>query len=130
MALKTRTFTDIDMAFAALPVSGDVSVKIDEMAIKQSIRNLILTNNYERPFHPEIGSQINSLLFENYTPLTVTVLQETITNTINNHEPRVKLLQVKVIGNPDEHEIDVQIAFSILNTVQPIFLTITLKRTR
>lgn len=130
MALNTRTFTDIDIAFAAFPVSGDIATKIDEAAIKQAIRNLILTNNYERPFHPEIGSQVNSLLFELYTPMTATVLEQTIRNTINNHEPRVQLLQVKVIGKPDENEVDIQIYFTILNTVQPIRLDLALKRTR
>ena len=130
MALNTRTFVDIDMAFSALPVSGDIASKIDEAAIKQAIRNLILTNNYERPFHPEIGSQVNSLLFDLYTPMTATVLEQTIRNTITNHEPRVKLLQVKVVGKPDENEVGVEIYFSVLNTVQPIRLDLALKRTR
>lgn len=130
MPLNTRTFVDIDIAFSAFPVSGDIATKIDEAAIKQAVRNLILTNNYERPFHPEIGSQVNSLLFELYTPMTVTVLEQAIRNTINNHEPRVKLLQVKVNGKPDENEVNVEIYFTILNTVQPIRLDLALKRTR
>ena len=130
MATNTRTFTDIDMAFAALPVSGDIATKIDEAAIKQALRNLVLTKNFERPFHPEIGSQVLGLLFENYTPLTRQVLEQSITNVILNFEPRVKLLQVKVTGRPDENGVDVQIMFNILNTVKPIQLDISLKRTR
>lgn len=118
------------MTFAALPVSGDVSLKTDEYAIKQAIKNLILTNNYEKPFHPEIGSQVHSLLFNLYTPMTQTLLEQTIRNTINNYEPRARLLDVKVIGYPDDNGVDIQIFFAILNTVQPIRLDLTLKRTR
>lgn len=130
MPRNTRTFTDIDMSFSALPVSGDVSVKYDEYAIKQAVKNLILTNNYERPFHPEIGSQIQSLLFSLYNPMTQTLLEQTIRNTIINYEPRVKLQDVRVIGTPDENSVDISIFFTILNTIQPIKLDITLRRTR
>jgi len=130
MPTSTRTFTDIDNAFSALPVSGDIATKTDEAAIKQALRNLILTRPYERPFHPEIGSPVTALLFENYTPLTKQLIEQTITNTINNFEPRVRLLGVVVEGHPDENGVDVSIYFTILNTVQPIRLDISLKRTR
>jgi hypothetical protein len=71
MARNTRTFTDLDLNFLAHPVTKDVTAKTDEQAVKASIRNLILTSNYEKPFHPEIGSPIKSLLFEPATPLTL-----------------------------------------------------------
>lgn len=130
MPTATRTFIDIDNAFSALPVSGDIATKTDEAAIKQALRNLILTRPYERPFHPEIGSPVTALLFENYTPLTKQLIEQTITNTINNFEPRARLLGVVVEGHPDENGVDVSIYFTILNTVQPIRLDISLKRTR
>jgi len=76
MAKNTRTFSDIDMAFLANPVSKDIYKKYDENAIKQSIKNLIMTKNFERPFRSDIGSQISSLLFEPITP----VLRATIKN--------------------------------------------------
>ena len=71
MARNTRTFTDLDLNFFAHPVTKDVTTKIDEQAIKSSVRNLILTSNYEKPFHPEIGSPLKSLLFEPATPLKI-----------------------------------------------------------
>ncbi len=130
MPRNTRTFTDIDMSFDPLPVSGDVSVKYDENAIKQAVKNLVLTHAYERAFHPEINSQIRSLLFELATPMTQTLIEQAIINTITNYEPRVKLLNVQVDLDTDNNSVDVQIIFTILNTVQPIRLSLTLKRTR
>lgn len=130
MAKNTRTFTDLDLNFIANPVTGDVSVKYDVNAIKQSVKNLVMTQNYERPFHPEIGSQVYSLLFDQFSPITQIVLKEAITNTILNFEPRVVLESVDVVLNNDDQSADVTIIFSIINTQQPIVLDLTLRRTR
>lgn len=127
---NTRQFIDLDLNFIAHPVSGDISKKYDEYAIKQSVKNLILTNHYERPFHPEIGSQITGLLFEVWTPMLQSVLRQTIINTITNFEPRVQLIDVIVYPKPDENSIDVSITFKIVNTETPVTLDITLNRTR
>jgi phage baseplate assembly protein W len=127
---NTRQFIDLDLNFIAHPVSGDITRKYDEYAIKQSVKNLIFTNHYERPFHPEIGSQITGLLFENWTPMLQSVLRQTIINTITNFEPRVKLIDVIVYPKPDENSIDVSITFKIVNTETPVTLDITLNRTR
>ena len=70
---NTRQFTDFNLLFTSHPVTADVTLKNDEEAVKQSLRNLISTRNYERPFHPEIGCQIHALLFENFNPVTVQV---------------------------------------------------------
>lgn len=130
MAKNARTFTDLDLNFIANPVTGDVSVKYDVNAIKQSVKNLVMTQNYERPFHPEIGSQVYSLLFDQFSPITQIVLKEAITNTILNFEPRVVLESVDVVLNNDDQSADVTIIFSIINTQQPIVLDLTLRRTR
>ena len=130
MARNTRTFKDLDLNFIAHPVTGDVSMKYDEEAIKQSIKNLVLTNNYERPFHPEIGSQIRALLFENAGPMTSNLLRTTITNTIKNFEPRAELLDVAIRYEPDQNGVDVKITFRIINTATPVDLYLTLERTR
>lgn len=130
MAKNARTFTDLDLNFIANPVTGDVSVKYDVNAIKQSVKNLVMTQNYERPFHPEIGSQVYSLLFDQFSPITQIVLKEAITNTILNFEPRVVLESVNVVLNNDDQSADVTIIFSIINTQQPIVLDLTLRRTR
>lgn len=127
---NTRVFSDLDLNFIANPVTGDVSKKYDEYAIKQSVKNLILTNHYERPFHPEIGSQISALLFEPFNPLLDVMLQRAIVYTIENFEPRVKLLNVDIGLIPDNNAIQVSITFKIVNTEQPLTVDLTLQRTR
>ena len=130
MAKNTRTFSDIDMAFLANPVSKDIYKKYDENAIKQSIKNLILTKNFERPFRSDIGSQISSLLFEPITPVLRATIKKTITNTIISYEPRVNLLNVEVLLSPDNNGVYVTIVFSIVNTSTPISVDLFLERTR
>ena len=130
MAINSRTFSDIDLNFIANPATGDVSKKFDEYAIKQSVKNLVLTNHYEKPFHPEIGSQVHSLLFEPFSPLLQAMLERSIINTITNFEPRVQLINVEVSLNPDNNTMFCQITFRIVNTQRPITVDLTLKRTR
>jgi phage baseplate assembly protein W len=130
MAHNSRTFTDLDLNFLAHPVTKDVTIKTNEQAVKSSIRNLILTSNYERPFHPEIGSQINSLLFEPATPMLPIMLKKAIEFTIYNFEPRVSLTGVNVILSEDENSLDVNIEFVIINTSTPVGLALILYRTR
>jgi phage baseplate assembly protein W len=130
MAKNTRTFSDIDMGFFAHPVSRYVTKKYDENAIKQSIKNLILTKNYERPFRSNVGSQIKSLLFEPITPMLTAVMKRTIENTINTYEPRVNLLDISVLLSPDNNGIYVTVVFAIVNTSTPISVDLFLERTR
>lgn len=130
MSRNSRTFTDLDLNFIANPVSGDVSVKTDVNAIKQSVKNLVLTKNFEKPFHPEIGSQVNNLLFEPFTPLTKSMLEQAVKNTIINFEPRVVLQDVRVALSNDDQTAYITIVFTIVNTTQPISVDITLSRTR
>lgn len=130
MAHNTRTFTDLDLNFLAHPVTKDISTKTDEQAIKSSIRNLVLTSNYEKPFHPEIGSQIKSLLFEPATPMLPILIKKAIEFTIYNFEPRVNLINVDAVLSEDENSIDVTVEFVIINTSTPLALDLILYRTR
>jgi len=130
MARNTRTFSDFDFNFTKHPATYDVAMKYDEEAIKASVRNLVLTQNYERPFHSEIGSQIRGLLFEPATPMLNIMLKRAITDTITSFEPRVELLDVKVVMLPDDHRVDVTIYFRIINTTRPIQVNLILTRTR
>ena len=130
MAHNTRTFTDLDLNFLAHPVTKDISTKTDEQAIKSSIRNLVLTSNYEKPFHPEIGSQIKSLLFEPATPMLPILIKKAIEFTIYNFEPRVNLINVDAVLSEDENSIDVTVEFVIINTSTPLALDLILDRTR
>lgn len=130
MAKNTRTFSDLDLNFTKNPVTKDVSRRYDEDAVKNSLKNLILTNNYERPFHSEIGSPIRKLLFEPASPMLGAMLKQSIGDVIRNFEPRVQIIDIICIVAQDEYTIDVSIEFTILNTTAPITLDLTLQRTR
>jgi hypothetical protein len=130
MARNTRTFTDLDLNFLAHPVTKDVTTKTDEQAIKASVRNLILTSNYEKPFHPEIGSPIKSLLFEPASPILPVLIEKAIHQTIDNYEPRVQLSKVTANLSADNNSIYVTIEFVIVNTSVPLIVDLILYRTR
>jgi len=130
MATNTRTFSDLDLNFTAHPVTKDITMRYDENAIKTSLKNLILTSNYERPFHSEIGTPIKRLLFEPMSPMTDLLIRQAIIDTINNFEPRVTLLDVSCKSSEDTNNVLVSVTFKIVNTVTPISLTVALERTR
>ena len=138
MARNTRTFVDLDLNFTPITsvddngdvVKGDIAKKYDENAIKQSVKNLVMTNHYERLFHPEMGSQVTGLLFEPAGILLDAMLTQAIKNTIINFEPRVNLITVDVRSNPDNYTLYVSIVFKIVNTERPLTINFTLQRTR
>ena len=105
-------------------------MRIDDQAIKFAVRSLIMTNYYERPFHSNIGSPVNSLMFENMGPNFKIILKQSIVDTINNFEPRVDVLDVIVDDSPDNNRVYISIIFKIKNTERPIEVGLTLKRTR
>ena len=127
---NTRQFADLNLLFTKHPASADITKKYDEEAIKASVRNLISTRNYERPFHPEIGCQIFSLLFENFTPVTRQVMKKTIYDVINKFEPRVNIIDVILRENIDSNEIVVDIIFKIINSDKPITIRTAISRVR
>ena len=130
MARNTRTFSDFDFNFTAHPVTGDLVRRYDEDAIKQSVKNLLLTRNFERPFHSEIGSPIRQLLFENPGPMFVAMMKRSIIDVINNFEPRVNLIDVTIRESRDSNEVFVSIEFKIVNTESPLSIDLVLERTR
>ena len=95
----TRIYKDIDLDFGRNTVTNDINKLSDVEAVKRSVRNLINTNHYERPFHPEIGSDVRAMLFEPMTPLTALNLQRKVAEVLNNFEPRINLQQV--LATPD-----------------------------
>jgi len=109
---------------------ADIVRKFDEEAIKASIKNLVLTQNYERPFHSEIGSQIRGLLFEPATPMLGTLMERAIRDTILAFEPRVDLNEVNVQVLADSNEVQARIVFTIINTTRPVTVDLILTRTR
>lgn len=130
MTKNTRTFSDIDLNFSAHPVTKDISKKYDDYAIKQSIKSLVLTRNYERPFHSEIGTPLASLMFEQVSPVTAQLIKKVIEQTIINFEPRVVLTSVQVKFSPDNNSVYCSIEYRIVNTSTPQTVNLTLKRTR
>jgi len=115
---RSNLYSDFDMSFIANPNTGDVSRKTDIDAIKQSIRNLILTMKGERPFQPSLGSNVRHLLFENGDPFTAIELKKEIEFTVDNYEPRVNLLEVMVSENLDANRFKIQIRFALVSTGQ------------
>lgn len=130
MARNTRIFSDIDLNFTAHPVTKDITRRYDENAIKASVKNLLLTRNFERPFHSEIGSPIRALMFELPGPMFDVMLQRAIIDVINNFEPRVEIIDVRVNDASDQNAVYVTLEFKIVNTQRPITLDLALERTR
>lgn len=128
--MATRTFSDLNMLFTVNPVTGDVTKRVDEEAIKASVRNLITTMHYERPFHPEIGCQIFSLLFEPYDTITRNVMIKTIEDVIAKFEPRVTITEIKLVNTEDNNNINIDVYFKINNSDTPILLTTAISRVR
>lgn len=133
----TRKFdwSDIDLDFLAHPTTGDVVKKTGLDAIKRSVRNLILTNFYDRPFRPGIGSNAQKILFDNINQFTAIFLKDAIVEVITNFEPRVKLTEDQTDGvvvqvNEDNNGYNVKITFSLINTGAPATISLFLERLR
>jgi len=128
---SVRTFyKDLDLDFTRNVVTNDV-VKIEDVnAVKRSVKNLIQTNHYERPFHPELGCGIRELLFENFTPLTGIFIKRKVEEVITNYEPRARLSQVAVNEQPDRNGIQVTVYFYVMNIPEPVSVTTLLQRIR
>tara|TARA_Y100000817_G_scaffold46732_1_gene32711 strand:+ start:162 stop:593 length:432 start_codon:yes stop_codon:yes gene_type:complete len=128
---NSRQYTDLDLFFGKKSSDSDISKVTDVQAVKRSIRNLILLNHYEKPFHPEIGSGVRDMLFELMTPVTAVVLTRKIEDVINNFEPRARVIAVRAFPNLDRNAYDVSIQFYVVNTpTELVDLTVLLERLR
>lgn len=125
-----RTFKDLDLNFNIHPVKKDINTHSNEYAIINSIKNLVLTNHYERPFQPNIGSNIRQLLFDNLDAVTAASIQREIEETINNFEPRAGISNVNVVAAPDENGYKVELEFFVLNNTSPVTINFFLERIR
>ena len=128
--IKEVVYSDFFTDFSAHVNTGQLNRKTNEDAVKQSVRNLLLTDRYERPFQPEIGSSLRSLLFENFTPDTQLLAKKYIEETIETYEPRAILMNVNVVPNIDGNAIQCSIVFRIINATEPTRLDLILERTR
>ena len=127
---QVKNFVDIDLSFKANPFTKDIYLKTDEDAVKTALKHLILTKNFERPFHPEIGTQVQSLMFENFSPAVKIALERTIQETIELFEPRIRLISVTVSETRMSNDLAINIVFALRNTETPITLTTLLSRVR
>jgi phage baseplate assembly protein W len=130
LSTNSRRWRDLDLDFRAHPVTKDIVTKTDVEAIKRSVRNLILTNTYERPFQPEIDGGVVGRLFELATPILISNLQSVIRNTISNFEPRVEVISIDIKSNIDKNGFNVSIVFTAVNTPDPVTVEIFLERLR
>ena len=112
---NVRQYRDLDLFFFKKQGSGDVNKITDIEAVKRSVRNLVLTNFYEKPFHPEIGSGVRDMLFENMSPITAVVLARKVEDVIENFEPRARLIGVRALPNLDRNEYELTIEFFVVN---------------
>tara|TARA_E500000318_G_scaffold47062_1_gene44365 strand:- start:275 stop:715 length:441 start_codon:yes stop_codon:yes gene_type:complete len=112
---NVRQYKDLDLFFAKKSGSKDIRKITDIQAVKRSVRNLVLLNHYEKPFHPEIGSGIRDMLFENMSTMTAIILARKIEDVIENFEPRVRLISVRADPNLDRNEYEVTIEFFVVN---------------
>ena len=127
---STRIYKDLDLDFGRNTVTNDVNKLTDVESVKRSVRNLINTNHFERPFHPEIGGNVRALLFENMTPLTALNLQRKIEEVLSNFEPRAKITQIIADPDMDRNGYRLEIRFYVIGIQNPITVETFLERLR
>jgi phage baseplate assembly protein W len=127
---RNSYFSDLDLNFNIHPVRKDIVKHRGDMAILNSVKNLVLLNFYEKPFHPEIGSNIRKLLFENLDSITAIALGNQIKQVIDNFEPRIELVSVSVDPDYDNNGFRVSITFNLINSTVPMQVEFFLERLR
>ncbi|MAL52498.1 MAG: hypothetical protein CMQ68_00110 [Gammaproteobacteria bacterium] len=126
---RTKFSKDIDLSFAKRP-SGDVFKKEHAAAVKQAVKNILLTNFSEKPFLPRYGGNLNALLFALNTDFSEEEIKERIIQTIEIFEPRAIVLNVSTILNDDSHEVKITVTFRVVNTNQTVVTELNLTRLR
>ena len=127
---NVKQYRDLDLFFSKKS-NKDVNKVTDIEAVKRSVRNLVLLNSYEKPFHPEIASDMRGMLFENMTPLTAAVISRKVEDCIENFEPRARLIGVATTPNFDRNEYKVSIYFYVVNApTEMVEVTQILERLR
>jgi len=128
--LKEPVFKDIPLKFTAHPVTGNVKVLTNRESVKQSVKNLVLTNFYERPYNPILGGDVLSQLFENMDPLTEYNISKNIRQVLDNYEPRAIIDDIKTSAKQDSNTLNVTIRFRVANNPEPIVVNVLLERVR
>ena len=127
---STRQFKDIDLDFGRNTVTNEVNKLTDVEAVKRSVRNLVLTNHYERPFHPELGCGIRQLLFENLTPMVAIQLERKVQEVLENFEPRAQINNILARPDLDRNAYELTINFYVIGATEPVTVSTFLERLR
>jgi len=127
---KEVQFSDLGITMTAHPITGKVTVKKNAEAVIGALKNLILTNRFERPYDPLFGADIRSRLFENFDPIEQVNIEEDIKSAIKNFEPRVRVNEVRVVASPNSNRVQIGISFYVSNEAQPITVGLEIERTR
>ena len=127
---SSRIFKDLNLNFQVNSATKDIQKITDVEAVKRSVRNLINLNHYEKPFHPEVGSNLRAMLFELMTPQMNHAISKQIQKLILNYEPRARLDQVIVTESTDRNAIEVRVIFYCMNIANPVTVLTTLQRIR
>jgi phage baseplate assembly protein W len=131
IARNVRQWRDLDLFFQRKPSTSDINKVTDVQAVKRSIRNLVLLNHYEKPFHPEIGSGVRDMLFELMTPITAVIITRHIEDVIENFEPRARLVGVRAQPDLDRNIYECTIEFYVVNVpTELVTLDLMLERVR
>ena len=128
--MKDARYKDLDLDFVMHPSTGDISSKTDVEAVKRSVRNLVLTNKYERPFQPFLYGGVRQFLFESLSPITALAIRQSIMDAINRYEPRASLMEVQVIADDEKNAFEVTIWFRVVSIEEPVILNLFLERLR
>ena len=128
---NVRQYSDIDLFFGRKSTGSDISKVTDIQAVKRSVRNLVLLNAYEKPFHPEIAGGVREMLFELMTPITAQIIAKQVENVINNFEPRARLVGVRVQPDLDRNLYEITIEFYVVNApTELVDMSVMLERLR
>ena len=126
----SRQFRDLDLNFAVHPLKKDINKHLNETAVINAIKNLVLTSHYEKPFNPDYGSNVRKLLFETLDIITASAIEREIQQTIENYEPRVEILSLSVIPDDEQNGFNVRMQFLIVNQTNPVSVSFLLERIR
>jgi len=123
-------YKDLDLNFIAHPVTGDIVKKTGSDAVVQSVKNLVLTEFYDKPFHPEIGCQVHGILFENMSSITAGSIRDSIWRVITNFEPRAEVVTLTVNADFVNKGYIVVLKIKVLGTIDPVTVAFFLQKTR
>ena len=127
---SSRTYKDLNLDFQQNSATKDIQKLLDVESVKRSVKNLINLNHYEKPFHPEIGSNLRGMLFENISPQMTHFIGKQIELLIKNYEPRCRLVQVRNLPDLDRNGYFVSINFYVQNHPTPVIVESFLERLR